>query len=68
MQINFSWLGREQRTDALLQSLDEVGAGVAARASDNDRDLDHVINLDRSNQDARPDGGQVANDIFSPFP
>ena len=45
-----------------------MALALYARASDNDREIDHVINLDRSNQDARPDGGQVANDIFSPFP
>jgi hypothetical protein len=41
---------------------------IRARASDNDRDLDHVINRDRLSQDAHPDGAQVANDTYVPIP
>jgi hypothetical protein len=37
-----------------------------ARTSENDRDLYHVINQDRLIQNAHPDDGQAANDIFSP--
>jgi hypothetical protein len=39
-----------------------------ARASDNDRDIDHVINRDRLIQDVHPGGAQAASDIFSPTP
>ena len=45
-----------------------MALALYARASDNDRDLDHVINRDRLSQDAHPDGAQAANDIFSPIP
>jgi hypothetical protein len=41
---------------------------IRARASDNDRDLDHVIDRDRLIQDAHPGGAPAANDIFSPTP
>ena len=41
---------------------------IRARASDDYRDLDHVIDRDRLSQDAHPDGAQAANDIFSPTP
>jgi hypothetical protein len=36
------------------------------RASDNDRDRDHVINRDRLSEDAHPDGAQAANDTYAP--
>jgi hypothetical protein len=45
-----------------------LAVSIRARASENDRDRDHVINRDRLIRNAHPDGGQAANDIFSPTP
>ena len=59
--------------DTLLRDLvDPFRHGLTistrARASDDDRDLNHVINRDRLIRDVHPDGGRGASDTYALAP